>query len=370
MVDRLWQEIRSLRNLVLAGLFAGIITVVFGIAAYQVINDEKVSFSELYCRWDTIHYEAIATGGYAASPEQAYRICFFPLFPFLAAPFVPLVGDATVALVFVANLACIAACVVLHRLAKLEFDREIADTSVLVILVFPTAYFLHVGYTESLFLATSLAAFLSARRGAWMQAGLWAFFATLTRMSGLALLPALLVEYAQQCDFRISRFRWKGLFALAPLLGLAGYMLLNLVVFGDPVKFLELQATHFRRTLDWPWVGLSGDIQGLVTAGPSVKIVITDSNILVFLLATATVVWSAFRLRPCYTVYAAALWLLTFCYGFWMSLPRHVLVIFPMFFLLAVMVRGKPMLRFGLGFASVLLYALAFQQFVRGYWSQ
>lgn len=368
MRERFWKEVQLSRNPIFAGLFAGIITVVIGVAAYEVILDERVSFSELYGRWDAVHYEAIATGGYSASPEQAYRICYFPLFPMLAAPFVGLFGNATVALVVVANLACIVACVVLHRLAKLEFGQEVADTSVLALLVFPTAYFLHVGYTESLFLATSLAAFLSARRGAWMQAGIWAFFATWTRMSGLALLPALLVEYAQQCDFRFSRFRWKGLFTLTPVLAMAGYMLLNFVVFGDPLKFLEMQSTHFSRNLDWPWVGLSGDIAGLVTAGPSVRIVISDFNIAVFLLATVTVIWSAFRLRPCYTVYAAALWFLTFCYGFWMSLPRFVLVSFPMFFLFSVMVRGRPMLRFALGFSSVLLYGLAFQQFVRGWW--
>ena len=40
------------------------------------------------------------------------------------------------------------------------------------LLIFPTAYFLHIGYTESLFLALVLGSFLAARTDRWWLAGL------------------------------------------------------------------------------------------------------------------------------------------------------------------------------------------------------
>ena len=62
------------------------------------------------------------------------------------------------------------------------------------LLIFPTAYFLHIGYTESLFLALVLGSFLAARTDRWWLAGILGGLAALTRINGLVLIPALAAE--------------------------------------------------------------------------------------------------------------------------------------------------------------------------------
>lgn len=361
-----WQ---SLRLPILAGLFSGILTIFFGFSAHHILEDRPAPLSEVFFRWDTTHYASIAVNGYRNTPDEAFLICFFPLLPFLSIPFIALGSHAVLALLIVSNLACIAAGIALHRLVALDYDRQTADYSVLAMLAFPTAYFLHLGYSESLFLATSLFSLLYARKNLWGAAALFAILATLTRMTGLVLLPALVIEYLQQRRFRLSQVRWSALLTLSPLLGLGIYMLINSVVLGDPLGFLHHQAIHFWRKLDWPWIGLSGDIGGLSSSGPNVKFVISIPHILTLVLATLTIIWSARRLRPCYTVYSVGIWVLTFCYSFWLSVPRYILSMFPLFIIVALLVKGRPLLQLILAFASILSYGIGLQLFVRGWWS-
>ena len=68
---------------------------------------------------------------------------------------------------------------------------EVANRSVLYLALFPTTLFLVAVYSESLYLALSVAAFLLARRARWGWAGLTIGLATLARVSGVVLLPAL-----------------------------------------------------------------------------------------------------------------------------------------------------------------------------------
>lgn len=354
---------------VLIALMSAVITLGFGVVAFEVLTNERAAFPGIFSRWDASHYEVIATHGYAATAERGFHICFFPLFPLLAAPLVLLLGNSTLALLLVANFFCVIAFAVFYRLAEFEFDGEVAKIGVVSLALFPTAYFFHLGYTESLFLAATVAAFLSARKGAWAWAGFFAFAAALTRMTGLALVPALLVEYLQQRDFRIRQMRPSILCVFTPLLGIALYTVLNACVFGDPLRFLSMQAEVFSKRLDWPWVGFLGDWEGLATADPTTRIMICCAHLAAFVLATGFFVWSVWRLRPCYSVYLGALWVLTFCYSFWMSLPRFLLGMFPIFFLAALVLRRRPLVQFFAGFAGTLFYGLGLLQFVRGWWA-
>ena len=53
--------------------------------------------------------------------------------------------------------------------------------SVWFLLIFPTAYFLHVGYSEALFLALALGSILAARGERWWLAGVLGAFCWMTR---------------------------------------------------------------------------------------------------------------------------------------------------------------------------------------------
>src|SRR5207237_1033638 len=80
-------------------------------------------------------------------------------------------GGRRLASPFVSTVASRAAGLLLYRLAEIDEQETVARASVFFMFVFPTSYFLHIGYTESLFLALSVGAFLAARVRRWWLAG-------------------------------------------------------------------------------------------------------------------------------------------------------------------------------------------------------
>jgi hypothetical protein len=157
-------------------------------------------------RWDAAWYLTIAKYGYqpGLGAHTLARAAFFPAYPF-AIRAVSLVGvPLIVAGVLVSLCAFAAALYGIHRLTALEFARtesphsqrpqQIARLAVFVMAFAPMAVFFSAIYSESFFLAFSVAMFWSARRGRWAWAGLAGAIAVATRSTGLVLaLPALAI---------------------------------------------------------------------------------------------------------------------------------------------------------------------------------
>jgi hypothetical protein len=85
------------------------------------------------------------------------------------------------------------AAVALGRIAELDYRPGTGTKAVLYLVAAPAAFFLAAGYTEALFLAFALTAWLAARRGRWLLAALLTGGASLIRINGLFLLAALVV---------------------------------------------------------------------------------------------------------------------------------------------------------------------------------
>src|SRR5437899_10543020 len=106
----------------------------------------------------------------------------------LIAALTPLTHDPLIASMCISNIAFLVLLVVFYQLVKEDFDQERAERAILYLAVFPTAFFLAAGYTDALFLALALSCFYNMRRGHWWLAGLFGFFASLTRSAGVFLL--------------------------------------------------------------------------------------------------------------------------------------------------------------------------------------
>src|SRR5439155_11444175 len=95
---------------------------------------------------------------------------------------------------FVISLAAsLGAFFLLHRLAEERLGTDGARRAVLYLAVFPLSLFLVAVYSEALFLLLALSAFVLAERGRWLPAWTAAGLAILTRIAGVAILPALLL---------------------------------------------------------------------------------------------------------------------------------------------------------------------------------
>lgn len=151
-------------------------------------------------RWDASWYLVIAHYGYRPDLGSftASRTAFFPLYP-LALRVLSSVGPPPVLAGVLLSLAALALALYgIHRLTTLELGglphaARAARLAVALVAFAPMAVFLSAVYSESLYLALSVAAFLLARRSRWAWAGALAGLATLARVSGVMLLPALVI---------------------------------------------------------------------------------------------------------------------------------------------------------------------------------
>ncbi len=139
-----------------------------------------------------MHYLNLARLGYFQASEGAS--VFFPLFPALVQLTASLTGgDIIIAGLVVSTLSCMLALALLYILKQSYFGPAAAKWSVVALAAYPTALFLIAPYSESLFLALTLAAFLAARERRWWLAGGLGFLAGLARQNGMIISAALLL---------------------------------------------------------------------------------------------------------------------------------------------------------------------------------
>jgi hypothetical protein len=199
-----------------------------------------------WARWDAAHYVAIATHGYqSANPSPGDGAGFFPLYPALMRIAVEAVGQSptraavAVAGLVIANLAFLVAAPLLANLTATRFGESAGRNAALVLCLSPFSFFFSAVYSESLFLLLALVALTFAQRRRWAWAAIAAGLASGTRLAGLALTPALLVQARRNQADRED-------LALIGLMAPGGavlYFFYGSFAFGDPFAYLKAQAT-------------------------------------------------------------------------------------------------------------------------------
>jgi hypothetical protein len=338
--------------------------------SYQILADQRIDglygWLELWNRWDSLHYQKLASHGYSAVGDMRPSMVFYPLFPWTVRLVAFVINDYLVSAFIVSTLASIAAGLLLFRLVQLDYTKEIADRAVWFLFVFPTSYFLHIGYTESLFLMLALGCVLAARTGRWPLAGVLGALACLTRATGLVLIPALLIEAGQQY-WTTRRWQWHWLWVAMVPLGFGVYLLINYRVAGHPFAFLLIREEFYHISLAWPWTGLRSAIDSLDQT-PSKAQMVGTQECLFIALGFACTIASWIKLRPIYSVWMTGSWLLFTSASFVASVPRYTLTMFPIFFLFAILATRRLWLVV-ITVWSLLYLALFASLFAGGQWA-
>jgi Mannosyltransferase (PIG-V) len=297
--------------------------------------------------WDAIWYARIAQRGYTEPLDAA----FSPLYPLTEHILAPLAaGHAVVAGLLIANAACLAAFAALRVLVERELDQAAAQRALVYLACFPMSFFLAAAYTESLFLLLSLGTFLALRRHCWLTAGLLGALATLTRPVGILLLLPLATEAVRSLRAR-SATSGLGLQELAhlvaglalPVAALAGFWAYLASIYGTPFATARAQQYHlWARHLSWPWEGLVS--VGWALLHPRHDMALANASLDLFFTLVFIVLALAMigRLPVPYVAYAWAMLLAvsvtpihTVNWAALSSNPRFLLVVFPVFMLLA-----------------------------------
>lgn len=359
-----------------AAVFVTVAAGAWAVTSASHLNS-PLSWTQRFHQWDTQLFVTIAQFGYDGDPANPPHVpldAFFPGLPMLMRRIHDLTGlDHVWAGVLISFLAGGVAAVSLARIAALEagsetFRARLAERTVLLFLLAPPAIFLAAAYTEALFLAFALPAWLAAKRGDWARAGLLAAGASCVRITGVFLAIALIVEFLTARD---GRRRWSA----APTLLLPFLPVLAFVAFlyrrtGDWMRWQHAQEEGWYRVFSWPWDGLR-HAWGAVTSDQY-----TTDWAIAFLVEIAFVgiglallVWLLRERRWAeFTFVGLQVVALSTSY-WWMSVPRSALTWWPLWIALAAWSLRRPtVLHLWLVIAAPLMIAFTLA-FSTGRWA-
>ena len=182
------QWTHSLRSVVTIWALTRILTIgAIGVLAVALGK----SFSRTWSQWDAGWFLHIAEHGYSADSQAP---AFYPFYPALLRVASELLQDhAVVAGVLLALPLTLIAFVLLHALALRQVGEEAALRAVAYLALFPYAFFLQALYSETLYLALAIGAFLAAERRYFLVAGSLAGGAMLARPLGPAVLVGIAI---------------------------------------------------------------------------------------------------------------------------------------------------------------------------------
>jgi hypothetical protein len=343
----------------------------FGALAFQIANGERVrtltQWLSIWHRWDGHQYLLIAQQGYGAAGDQRLALAFFPLYPWLIRLLAIVVRDAVLSAFLISTVASVVAGVALVRLFAIDYPRHLARRAVWFLFIFPTSYFLHIDYSESLFLALLATSFLAARRERWMAAGALGALAVLTHDNGILIFPALAADALWEL-WQTHRFNWRWLWVGLVPMGFAVYLLVNYRITGDPMAFLSLERDHWSNALTAPWRGIGINF-GIAREWDPSRAAMLGVQVLFYLaVGLAGTIAAVLLLRPSYAVWMAFNWLLFASQSWDISAPRLTLAMFPLFLLFAMLAR-KRYWDMAITVWSLLWLAMLATEFVRGHWA-
>jgi hypothetical protein len=364
-------------------------------------------------RWDSAWYLVIARYGYRPDlgPFTASRTAFFPLYPLGLRTIASTGLPPVLAGVLLSVGALALALYGVHRLTTLELGGaagvglgpDTARLAVLVTAFAPMAFFFSAVYSESLYLALSVGLFWAARHGRFAAVGVLGALAAATRSAGVVLmLPALILYlYGPRADRPPDnpharglapryRLRRDVLWLLLVPAGLALYMAYLRLSGGNalmPFHVQEVWGRHFAGPYVAVWDGLKAAFDGArqllsfqrqhlylpIAAGSPFIAAGHNLMLLAFLIVAVPAIVGVLRRLPlAYGAYVIAALALPLSYPVppqpLMSLPRFLLVLFPLNIWLAAWLAEHPRAQKPALAVSAVLMAFFGAQFATWHW--
>jgi hypothetical protein len=338
-----------------------------GVPAFAAWGRLSDVFFGTFEHWDGDYFLQVATHGY-----DSRSAAYMPAFPGLVHIGAWATRSALVAGVLISVASATAGVAYVARIARDLLGSPVAYDSAILLALYPVALVFTAPYSEGLFLLASAGSLYYGTRERLWRAGLLAGLACATRITGLAVVPALLLLVW-------PTVRRRGVLALAPVLGLPLAALVAVAAYyqhavGDSLAFVHAKGEWGRHVvalgpLQGTWMSARAAYHGVVDlAGAPSDFSVTslaaentiDFIALVAALALTVVVFR--RLGAPWGVFSAGLIVIATAAPVTdggevlQSLPRYVMVDFPLFIAGASLLQGGSTRR---GFTFGLLTALA-----------
>ncbi|MGA5473685.1 mannosyltransferase family protein [Streptomyces arboris] len=326
-------------------------------------------------QWDANHYLHIARDGYFPADAGPWmdgwdnREAFFPGFPLLLRAVHVIVPTWTAAGLLISFVAGAVAVLTLSRIARAYVPEDTdGRRTALFFLLSPCAVFLAIGYTEALFLAFALPAWLAAQRHRWALACTLTALATTVRVSGLFLAAAIAVLFVLSVR---ARRDWRGVAWLTlPALPPLAYSWYLHAHTGDWMAWKHAQERGWYRDFHTPWEAWTNTwnaaFDGVHTTGYAAMF---QAELAAMVVGLALVALLARHRRWPEAVYVAlSLWALGTSYWY-VSIPRATLLWWPLWMGLAAVSLRRPWFRTVYLCVAAPVSALVALAFLTGRWA-
>ena len=337
----------------------------------ELLSSKIPIFSQTYmgnipwANTDGVNYIRIAQWGYGSLNEA-----FFPVYPLLLRyvhSVIPLpletIGVSISTVFFTIGL------IVLYTImTKTSVQR--ARWCMVFLLAFPTAFFFTGVYTESLFFLLLVLILYFSLKKKWVLAGLCVGIASGTRIVGICTAFIVLYEIWKTK----SRLRLSDLIGiLAMPIGILSYMGFLFKTYGDPLRFIHIQALYeINRTggnfvllpqVIWRYLKILLSTFGTInifTYGVAVcELLLTLGAF--FLLYYG---WKK-KIDMGYLFYSFVVLMVPTLTGTLMSMPRYILTVVPLFIILTYIPRNA--IKYSIAGIFCILQIIAVLFFLRGW---
>ncbi len=309
-----------------------------------------------FANFDGVHYLRIAKDGYT----YQYTQVFFPLYPIL----IKLVsfitsGNYLIAALIISNISFLVALMIFYKLVVKIYNPKVALWAIIFLLTFPTSFYFGAVYTEGLFFLMIISSFYLANQNKNWQSALVGLFASATRLVGLFLGILLLPN-------KKSKFR--PIFLLIPF-GLIGYMIYLQYKFNNALYFLTAQSAfgQSRETAKivllpqvfYRWINQLLTTHGLVFVNSAFEL----STAILTLILLSIGIKTTKKEWVIFSLIAIIVPTLTGSLG---SMPRYVLIAFPIYIIMAQIKNNAIKSAIALVFTILLFITTVY--FSQGYW--
>lgn len=197
-------------------------------------KNEKISLQSSFKTWDAQHYLFLIQNGYA--PEQNSNK-FFPLYPTIVNGMNYFIDNSFIAALLVSNIFSLLTIAMCFLFVKEQFGKDVAILTGTILLLFPTAFYLSLIYTESVFMFLVFSFFYFLFKKNYVIAGAFSFFMPFTRPVGILILIPFVTYYLldnskKRKEITVPSFNepvslslpYQWIFLLFPLLGFCAYL--------------------------------------------------------------------------------------------------------------------------------------------------
>lgn len=312
-----------------SGLFCD---VCYSLDTYPVYTQAQWWMSLL--NWDARSYISLAEHWYL--PKNAPINAFYPLYPLMVKLAQPLFfGNPGLAAIAISTLCSFAALGVFYHFVKTQWNAKTAYIASLILLTFPTNFYLHLAYTESLFLLFAIVSIMASLEGQGIPLLFSGIALPLLRPQGFFMvIPSVFTLLTK----KLSQ-QWGVLLVSCIAFG-SGMMLYFVAVYlatGSPFAGIAAQEFYLSHNnllqiihpIQWLWATFAATTLEHLPGTSSIDRIC----FVLFLLSLIGI----YRTLPRYLfVYAISIGLLPALLGNLMSFPRYLAAIFPIYIFLAL----------------------------------